>query len=96
MEILIKQLPTSMNSRRLVTELHFNKRVLTLFFKAQRARAINEETYKPLWFEPNDDEFTKRKMFKTTGKYFEAKQTRFEQQKKENAFIPIFKVSINS
>ncbi|EYC02286.1 hypothetical protein Y032_0101g3413 [Ancylostoma ceylanicum] len=64
--------------------------------KAQRARAINEETYKPLWFEEKDDDFTKTKMFITTGKYWEAKQTRFEQQKKENAFIPIFKVSITN
>ncbi|KAK6735024.1 hypothetical protein RB195_018306 [Necator americanus] len=63
---------------------------------AQRSRAMNEETYKPLWFEQKDDDFTKTKIFISTGKYWEAKQTKFEQQKRENAFIPIFNVSITT
>ncbi|CAJ0607408.1 unnamed protein product [Cylicocyclus nassatus] len=62
--------------------------------KAQRTRGINEETHKPLWFEEKEDEFTKTKIFVTNGKYWEAKQTRFEKQRKEDAFIPIFNVTI--
>ncbi|VDM73316.1 unnamed protein product [Strongylus vulgaris] len=64
--------------------------------KEQRARAINEATHKPLWFEEKEDAFTKKNIFFTNGKYWEARQSRFEKQKKENAFIPIFKVTINT
>ncbi|KAK6735025.1 hypothetical protein RB195_018306 [Necator americanus] len=71
-------------------------RIHQLLMLAQRSRAMNEETYKPLWFEQKDDDFTKTKIFISTGKYWEAKQTKFEQQKRENAFIPIFNVSITT
>ncbi|PIO76541.1 hypothetical protein TELCIR_01370 [Teladorsagia circumcincta] len=64
--------------------------------KAQRARNINEETYKPLWFVEKMDEFANTRMYVTNGKYWEAKEAKFEQQKKNNAFIPIFNVSITN
>ncbi|KAK6054327.1 hypothetical protein COOONC_08168 [Cooperia oncophora] len=64
--------------------------------KAQRARNINEETHKPLWFVEKMDEFANTKMYVTNGKYWEAKEMKFEQQKKNNAFIPIFNVSITN
>uniref|UniRef100_A0A0K0DRE1 Oxysterol-binding protein n=1 Tax=Angiostrongylus cantonensis TaxID=6313 RepID=A0A0K0DRE1_ANGCA len=62
--------------------------------QAQRERAINQETHKPLWFVQKEDSFTNKKIFVSTGKYWKAKEMKFEEQKKDNAFMPIFKVSI--
>ncbi|KJH49774.1 Oxysterol-binding protein [Dictyocaulus viviparus] len=62
--------------------------------QAQRDRAINEETYKPLWFVQKEDSFTNKTTYASTGKYWEAKETKFEKQKNDNSFIPIFTVSI--
>ncbi|WKX94527.1 hypothetical protein Q1695_011647 [Nippostrongylus brasiliensis] len=64
--------------------------------QAQRARAIDEETYKPLWFIKKHDEFSGADIYVTTGKYWEAKEAKFAEQKKNNAFIPIFNISITN
>uniref|UniRef100_A0A7I5E847 PH domain-containing protein n=1 Tax=Haemonchus contortus TaxID=6289 RepID=A0A7I5E847_HAECO len=62
--------------------------------KAQRARAIDEKAHKPLWFVEKMDEFSNTDIYVSNGKYWQAKGEKFEQQKKNNAFIPIFNVSI--
>ncbi|VDL69680.1 unnamed protein product [Nippostrongylus brasiliensis] len=58
--------------------------------------AIDEETYKPLWFIKKHDEFSGADIYVTTGKYWEAKEAKFAEQKKNNAFIPIFNISITN